>query len=797
VTTKFFPEALYERGFTDLISVTPPGAQLTPSSKIAASQLGKVPGHRLPNGLWAGYDWRKVDTSLELVRKWCIDGANIGLRADKFPAVDIDCTDAGIAQIIEEFALGKLGAAPVRVGRAPKRLLMYRTTEPFTRMRLWIKKGEDHHLVEFLGQGQQYLVHGTHPGTLKPYEWKMGIGLVDARDLAIITREQAVKFMDELKEYLEMCSLGVVTREGDGRPESRVALSDQKALHAPSLELLQKAVALIPNTNDLFASRTEYIRMGIAIRAACGDNEEEGFDIFASWAERWEGNERIEANDPDVVRADWRRFKGPYAVGWSWIAEQARAFGFNDAAMDFDAIEERPTDLPQQAPELSDQWLADEVVRRQSSVLRYVPQRDCYIVWSGGRWKIDAELLAEDIVKRTLRTIANEVMRQGATEKELAQSYAKAVAICSAGKATAVAQLARSDRSIAVSTESLDHDAWILNTPGGIIDLKTGKLEPANPDALCTRATTVPADFGGDCPLWRKFLAEATGGDRELEYYLQRFLGYSLTGSIREQQLTFLWGKGGNGKGVFIDTVSAILGDYHEEASMDTFTESYNEKHSTDVAGLAGARLVTASETEAGKRWDEQRVKSLTGGGLVKARFMRQDFFTFKPQFKLLFAGNHKPIVRDIDDAMKRRLQLVPFVRKPKVVDTELVDKLRAEWPAILAWMVEGCLEWQKQGLLPPTSVRAFSDEYFEDEDTFGAWMRECVEQDESVEFISTTALFQNWEEWANRNGEKPGGIKRFVSALGTRLERAREKTTRRAGFKGVRVNRMDLEAIA
>jgi putative DNA primase/helicase len=135
--------------------------------------------------------------------------------------------------------------------------------------------------------------------------------------------------------------------------------------------------------------------------------------------------------------------------------------------------------------------------------------------------------------------------------------------------------------------------------------------------------------------------------------------------------------------------------------------------------------------------------------------------------------------------------------RKPKVVDTSSKDKLRAEWPAILAWMVEGCLEWQKRGLLPPKSVRAFSDEYFEDEDTFGAWMRECVEQDESVEFISTTALFQNWEEWANRNGEKPGGIKRFVSALGTRLERAREKTTRRAGFKGVRVNRMDLEAIA
>lgn len=796
MTTKFFPEALFESGVTDLISVTPPGAQLTPSSKIAASQLGKVPGHKLSNGLWAGYDWRKIDTTLELVRKWCIDGANIGLRADRFPAVDIDSTDDMVAQIVEEFACARLGDTAVRTGRWPKRLLMYHTAEPFTRMRLWIKKGDDHHLVEFLGQGQQYLVHGTHPGTMKPYEWN--VDLTDPSFHApLITREQAVKFMDELKEYLELCSLGTITREGDGRPESRVALSDQTALHAPSIELLQETVALIPNTNDLFETRQDYLKMGYAIRGACGDDEEAGFDIFASWAERWEGNDRVEANDPDVVRADWRRFKGPYAVGWSWIAEQARAFGFNDAALEFEVEEEKPTDRPLGALEYSDQWLADEVVRRQRGVLRYVPQRDCWLVWNEGKWKVDAELLAEDLVKRTLRQISNEVLRIGATEDELKWSKRTAMGILSADKASSITRLARSDRAIAASAEALDHNEWILNTPNGIIDLRTGKLGPADSDALCTKSTAVPADFGGSCPLWRRFLGEATGGDHELETYLQRYAGYSLTGSTEEEQFAFLYGDGGNGKGVFVDTARGILGDYGMTSSMDTFTESYGEKHSTDLAMMAGARLVTADETKAGKRWDDQRVKSLTGGGLVTARFMRQDNFTFKPQFKLLFAGNHKPALDEVGRAMKRRLHLVPFVVEPKVVDKKLKEKLREEWPAILAWMLEGCLEWQKIGLKPPAAVLAFSEEYFEDEDLVGAWIRESCVKDTAVEFVPTSRLYQSYEEWCGANGVKPFALKRFVASLGKRLERTKEKSTRRAGFKGVRVNRMDLEAIS
>jgi P4 family phage/plasmid primase-like protien len=203
---------------------------------------------------------------------------------------------------------------------------------------------------------------------------------------------------------------------------------------------------------------------------------------------------------------------------------------------------------------------------------------------------------------------------------------------------------------------------------------------------------------------------------------------------------------------------------------------------------LVGARLVTASETTAGKRWDEARIKSLTGGEPVTARFMRQDNFTFLPQFKLIFIGNHKPALRDVDVAMRRRIQVVPFTVTPARVDKELGRKLREEFPAILAWMIDGCLEWQRQGLNPPPSVRATTEQYFSDEDAVGRWLAEACELDEEGR-VTTQELFQSWREWANSQGEYVGSMKRFASALVARkFPRWQDSDTRRMGFAGLRV---------
>jgi len=198
--------------------------------------------------------------------------------------------------------------------------------------------------------------------------------------------------------------------------------------------------------------------------------------------------------------------------------------------------------------------------------------------------------------------------------------------------------------------------------------------------------------------------------------------------------------------------------------------------------------LVTASKTQAGKRWDEQKVKALTGGDLITARFMRQDNFTYLPQFKLVFIGNHKPEIRDVDKAMRRRIQIVPFTVAPLVVDQKLGARLREEWPAILAWMLEGCLAWQQTGLAIPEAVKAETERYFEGEDALGRWMNECLEPEPQASTL-VSDLFSSWREWTNSNGEYTGSLKRLSAALLARkLERYAEPSTRKKGFRGIRI---------
>ena len=218
--------------------------------------------------------------------------------------------------------------------------------------------------------------------------------------------------------------------------------------------------------------------------------------------------------------------------------------------------------------------------------------------------------------------------------------YRKAVA------ARAVEQFAQADPVFAVTSEVWDRDPFILGTPGGTVDLRTAEMRPANQTDFITRLTAIAPAESPDCPLWLDFLNKATGGDTELARFLRQWCGYSLTGDIREHALLFIHGQGGNGKGVFLGTLNGILGDYCTMAAMDTFTAAAGERHPTDLARLKGARMVTASETEEGRAWAEVRINQLTGGDKIAARFMRQDFFEFTPQFKLTVIGNHRPALR-------------------------------------------------------------------------------------------------------------------------------------------------------
>jgi putative DNA primase/helicase len=279
-----------------------------------------------------------------------------------------------------------------------------------------------------------------------------------------------------------------------------------------------------------------------------------------------------------------------------------------------------------------------------------------------------------------------------------------------------------------------------------------------------TKITAV-APSGGDCPLWRKFLNEITGGNAELQGFLQRAAGYALTGSIREHALFFFYGTGGNGKRAYVNTLTAILADYGAVAPMETFIVAKGERHPTDLAGLRGARLVSSQETERGRRWAESKIKALTGGDAISARFMRQDFFTYTPTFKLVIVGNHKPALSGVDEAIRRRFYLVPFTVTIAEPDKELPDKLREEWPGILAWMVEGCRSWLENGLNPPATVQAATATYLSEEDSLAQWVEECCIRGKEQWGVGAR-LWASWKAWTETNNERPGSRKAFAEAM-------------------------------
>jgi putative DNA primase/helicase len=436
------------------------------------------------------------------------------------------------------------------------------------------------------------------------------------------------------------------------------------------------------------------------------------------------------------------------------------------------ASEDRPSGY-------SDDALALRFTERHGADLRYVATWGRWLIWDGRRWGQDETHRALDLARLIGRDASLEILsRKGPPRLAATVTSAKTIA--------AIERLARADRRHASTTDAWDVDPWLLNTPGGTVHLHTGDLRPNAREDQITRITT--ATPGGDCPLWFAVLNRIFKGDIGLIAFVQRMFGYTLTGSIRDHALFFLHGSGGNGKGVLLNT---WLGDYATTAAMETFTASQGERHPTDLAMLRGARVVMAQETEEGQRWAEARIKALTGGDPISARFMRQDFFTFTPCFKLVIAGNHKPSLRSVDEAVKRRFNLIPFTETipESERDPALPEKLKQEWPGILAWGIAGCLEWQRIGLAPPPSVKAATETYLSDEDTIGQFLIERCGTNDPGAATEVKHLFAAWTEWSGAAGEGAMSVKRFSQALANRgFHRAKHQSTRRAVFVGVRL---------
>lgn len=365
--------------------------------------------------------------------------------------------------------------------------------------------------------------------------------------------------------------------------------------------------------------------------------------------------------------------------------------------------------------------------------LRYCAERDTWYQWDRTRWRPESTGLALDFAARLARQSHHE-----GKAAPLRASFARGVET-----------LARVHRAFAVRRDVFDADPFLLATPGGTFDLASDTLRPARQEDYLTRRTAVTPEAGTPA-LFLDFLRFAFDGDDAIIAFVQRAIGYSLTGDTRHECLFFGVGGGGNGKGTLFGAMTNILADYAHQAPLDMFLASRNEQHPTSLAALDGARFVVASEISRGRAWDDQKVKAVTGGDRVTAHFMRQDDFTFEPRFKLWIAANTRPRIRVVDDAWRRRLLLLPFDCKPETPDPTLKARLVSEYGRILAWAAEGCAEWRAAGyaLNPPPRVTAASEDYLTSQDAMGDFIAERCEIDYYA-WTSRKELLAAWREYA------------------------------------------------
>jgi putative DNA primase/helicase len=387
--------------------------------------------------------------------------------------------------------------------------------------------------------------------------------------------------------------------------------------------------------------------------------------------------------------------------------------------------------------------------------------------WDGSRWEIDR--------RRSVTRIVSDQMKQATNWPEASQlSIKDRRALCSVAKIASVLKHASTLPTIARIPEDFDSDPFLLGTPDGTLDLRTGQLTETKREHYITRQTAV-SPKPGPMPQWNKVLDRCTRGDPEMRKYYQRWAGYILTGDCREESFLFVHGAGNSGKSKFIDCLGDILGKadeggYCATAKIEMLMESKIERHTEEIASLAGARMVRTSEPDEGARWNEALLKLITGRDTVSARRLYEKQFTFRPEFKLLVNGNFRPAFKSTGEEIFRRMHFVEFPES--IPENEriynLPELLREEWPAILQWMVEGCLEWQRIGLSRPESVKTATKEYLSDEDTLGRWIEECCTVNKAYKIASGDA-YKSYKAFVESHGEGVVSQKRFSGRMEAR----------------------------
>lgn len=430
----------------------------------------------------------------------------------------------------------------------------------------------------------------------------------------------------------------------------------------------------------------------------------------------------------------------------------------------------KPKDAPWEAPKFynhTDLGNARRMVDAFGQDIMYVNTWDAWYLWSGGRWVNDDTEEIVRIAKRTVQRMYKDAARL--TDDDKRQDLIKfALASESRKRLSDMITLARSEEGIGQSDKALNQNHMLLNCTNGTIDLTTGEIRPHNRADRITKQIPVAYNPAALCPTWIEFLNTIMLGDQGMIDFLQRAIGYTLTGDVREQALFFMYGSGSNGKSTFINAIYGLLGEYGMKAPTEMIMQKYGSPGiPNDIAKLPGQRLVVVAELEEGRKLAESTVKDMTGGDPMTARFMRGEWFDFMPTHKLWMYGNHKPVITGTDNGIWRRIHLIPFLQQfaEHEKDKAMLAKLRAEYEGILAWAVQGCLLWQKDGLTSPAQVVEATANYRSEMDTLQRFIQERCYVDSAVS-VRFSDLRGAYEQWCAQNGATAEGGRKFGNSL-------------------------------
>jgi putative DNA primase/helicase len=437
---------------------------------------------------------------------------------------------------------------------------------------------------------------------------------------------------------------------------------------------------------------------------------------------------------------------------------------------------------------LTDSGNAELIAAKFADRLRFDHRRKKWLIWNNERWTEDRDgqicRMAKEAARDRLKAATN--VRDDEKQKEQVKWALQSE---SEYRLRAALRLAKTTSPISDAGDGWDSAPFLMGVRNGAVDLHTGQLRPAQPEDRITINATVPFDVGAKCSRFEQFLTEVFLDDMEVVGFVQRAVGYCLTADVTEQCLFLCYGEGANGKSTFLEVIRYVLGGYAHNLPFSAFELTARTGISNDMAGLVGKRFVTAVETNEDARFNEGRIKALTGGDQFTARFLYSEYFTFEPTAKFWLAFNHKPRVADDSHGFWRRIRLIPFLAKfdDAAKDKQLGSKLRAESTGILAWAVRGCLLWQQQGLGLPPAVSEATRAYREESDPLADFLEERYECCPEA-YVEKARVRQDYEQWANGNGEKPIDPRSFGERLRARgFVDSRMGHNRVRGWKGLK----------